>query len=78
MHPYKPRTLAVAVGTNIHIINTIHRSLRLNSGVAPSYVEAVLTTPEPIGHLAFSPSGEQLAYTTAKGTVYLWDLTTQC
>jgi WD40 repeat protein len=77
LHPHKPRTLAVAVGTSIHMLNTIHRSLRLTSGVGPSFEEAVLTTPEPIGRLAFSPSGDQLAYTTAKGAVYLWDLTTQ-
>jgi WD40 repeat protein len=77
LHPHKQRTLAVAVDANIHIINTIHRSLHLTAGIGPSYEEAVLTTPESIRHLAFDPSGDRLAYSTANGAVYLWDLTTQ-
>jgi hypothetical protein len=72
--PRSQRSIAVAVGQEILLINTIYKSLSLTTGPVPGTVEYTLSAPQPIKQLAFSPKDSVLAYVLANSEVGFWEV----
>jgi hypothetical protein len=72
--PRSQRSIAVAVGQEILLINTIYKSFRLTTGPLPGTVEHTFSAPQPIKQLAFSPKDSVVAYVLANNVVGFWEV----